>query len=102
MDSTRIVVDRRPSLGHARIHEGRHHHPARIKSEHMRWIVAPLGVGGARRGGVTSLLPVLHLVHWLLNVVEKQGIRTSTETENVSIYMDGRRCFLSQDGFIWS
>lgn len=66
VDSARIVVHRRSSLSHAGIHERRHHHPAGIKPEDMWGIVAPLGVARARRGRVTWLLPVLHLVYLFL------------------------------------
>ena len=69
MDRVGVVVHRGPALGHAGVHEGGHHHPAGVEAQHVGGVVAPLGVAGARAGRVAGL-PVLHLVHLLLQKEE--------------------------------
>ena len=67
MHGVGVVVHRRATLGHAGVHVRGHHHPAGVEAEHVRGVVAALGVGRAGGGGsVAGLGPLLHLVHLLL------------------------------------
>lgn len=63
----RVEIHGGAAGGHARVHVGWHHHPARVEAEHLRVrrVERPLGMG-VRRGRIHLLLPVLHLVQLLL------------------------------------